>query len=52
MEKSGGAGAAFSGKHAGTVKAGSAQEELIQAIHATGTPTAAVLVNGRPLSPR
>lgn len=28
------------------------QEELVQAIHATGTPVALVLVNGRPLSIR
>ncbi len=28
------------------------QEELIKAVHATGTPTVAVLINGRPLSTR
>jgi beta-glucosidase-like glycosyl hydrolase/peptidoglycan/xylan/chitin deacetylase (PgdA/CDA1 family) len=28
------------------------QEELIKAVHATGTPTVAVLINGRPLSIR
>jgi beta-glucosidase len=28
------------------------QEELIQAVHATGTPTILVLINGRPLSNR
>ena len=28
------------------------QEDLIQAVHATGTPTVVVLVNGRPLSVR
>jgi beta-glucosidase len=28
------------------------QEELLQAVHATGTPTVLVLVNGRPLSTR
>jgi beta-glucosidase len=28
------------------------QEELVQAIHATGTPTVVVLVNGRPLATR
>jgi hypothetical protein len=51
MEKSGGASAAFSGKYAGTVKAGSAPEELMQAIYATGTPTAVLLVNGRRFPP-
>ena len=28
------------------------QEELLKAVHATGTPTVAVLINGRPLSIR
>jgi len=28
------------------------QEDLIQAVHATGTPTVVVLINGRPLSTR
>jgi beta-glucosidase len=28
------------------------QEDLIQAVHAAGTPTVVVLINGRPLSTR
>ena len=38
------------GYDAATIELTGRQEELVKAVHATGTPTVAVLVNGRPLA--
>jgi beta-glucosidase len=40
------------GFDAATLELTGQQEELVRAVHATGTPTAVVLVNGRPLAIR
>lgn len=40
------------GKHVASLDLTGMQQELVRAVHATGTPTVVVLVNGRPLSVR
>jgi beta-glucosidase len=40
------------GYDAATLELTGLQEELVQAVHSTGTPTVVVLVNGRPLATR
>lgn len=40
------------GHDAATLELTGIQEELVKTVHATGTPTVAVLVNGRPLAAR
>jgi glycosyl hydrolase family 3/fibronectin type III domain protein len=40
------------GYDAATLELTGMQQELVQAVHATGTPTVVVLVNGRPLATR
>jgi beta-glucosidase len=40
------------GRDAATLELTGMQEELVKAVHATGTPTVVVLINGRPLAVR
>jgi beta-glucosidase len=48
-DKQGTSGEAFD---AATLELTGRQQELVQAVHATGTPTVVVLINGRPLAVR